>query len=112
MKFKIIAALFVGLSFGAMAAEKTQDLNAGDFGEDWPLTFENAKVSCVNKMYAFVYDKDTDDRYPLNGMAKDAVKSGKMEGSNLDDVWKDSPDYDGVKISISPLIEAATALCD
>ncbi|EJI7602748.1 DUF2511 domain-containing protein, partial [Klebsiella pneumoniae] len=28
------------------------------------------------------------------------------------DVWKDDPEYDGVKISISPVIDAATALCN
>lgn len=112
MKYKIIAALFVGLSFGALAAENTHDLNAGKFGDDWPLTFKNAKVSCVNKMYAFVYNKDTDDRYPLNGMAINGVKSGKLEGSDLDTVWKDDPNYSGVKISLSPVIDAATALCE
>lgn len=112
MKRKLFLALLLTISFGASSAEKTQDLDGAKFGKDWPLTFEKAKISCVNRAYAFVYDIKTDDRYPLNGMARDAVKSGKMEGSNLDDVWKDNPDYEGVKISISPLIDAATELCN
>lgn len=112
MKRKLLLTLILTLSFGASAAEKSKEIDGTSYGDKWPLTFEKAKVSCVNRVYAFVYDINTDDRYPLNGMAKDAVKSGKMEGSNLDDVWKDDPDYEGVKISISPLIEAANALCN
>ncbi|HGA5580778.1 TPA: DUF2511 domain-containing protein [Salmonella enterica subsp. enterica serovar Potsdam] len=112
MKRKLFLTLLLTLSFGVAAAEKTKEIDGATYGDKWPLTFEKAKVSCVNRAYAFVYDIKTDDRYPLNGMAVDAVKSGKMEGSNLDDVWKDDPDYDGVKISISPVIDAATALCN
>ncbi|EFH7911899.1 DUF2511 domain-containing protein [Escherichia coli] len=110
MKRKLFLALLLTLSFGASAAEKTQDLDGAKFGEDWPLTFEKATVSCVNGKYAFVYDKATDDRYPLNGFAIDGVKSGKLEGSNIDTVWKDNPEYAGVKIPLDPVMDAATAL--
>ncbi|TGB68862.1 MULTISPECIES: DUF2511 domain-containing protein [unclassified Escherichia] len=112
MKRKLILTLLFTLSFSVAAAEKSKEIDGAAYGDQWPLSFEKAKVSCVNRAYAFVYDIKTDDRYPLNGMAVDAVKSGKMEGSNLDDVWKDDPEIDGVKISISPLIDAATALCN
>lgn len=112
MKRKLFLALFLSLSFGASAAEKTQDLDGAKFGDDWPLTFEKATVSCVNGRYAFVYDKATDDRYPLNGFAIDGVKSGKLEGSDINTVWKDNPDYEGVKIPLDPVMDAATALCE
>ncbi|CAM7108742.1 DUF2511 domain-containing protein [Salmonella enterica] len=112
MKKFIFAIVCIALSSSAIAAEKFKEIDGAAYGDKWPLTFEKAKVSCVNRAYAFVYDIKTDDRYPLNGMAVDAVKSGKLEGSNLDDVWKDDPEYDGVKISISPVIDAATALCN
>ncbi|WP_312698744.1 DUF2511 domain-containing protein, partial [Escherichia coli] len=39
-------------------------------------------------------------------------KSGKLEGSNIDAVWKDSPEYAGVKIPLDPVMDAATALCE
>ncbi|WP_281492559.1 DUF2511 domain-containing protein [Klebsiella pneumoniae] len=56
-------------------------------------------------------DTATDNRYPLNGMASSAVKSGKMEGYDLDTVWKDDPNYPGVKMSISPVLDSALRLC-
>lgn len=50
MKCKLFLALLLTLSFGASAAEKTQDLDGAKFGEDWPLTFEKLRclVSTVN----------------------------------------------------------------
>ncbi|WP_406812876.1 DUF2511 domain-containing protein [Raoultella planticola] len=95
----------------AFAAEKTQALDGASFGNTWPLTFEKAMVSCVNGAYAFVHDTATDNRYPLNGMASSAVKSGKMEGYDLDTVWKDDPNYSGVKMSMSPVLDSALNLC-
>ncbi|EFM6505842.1 DUF2511 domain-containing protein [Enterobacter roggenkampii] len=104
----------IGLLFlcsSASAAEKTQALDGSSFGDTWPLTFEKAMVSCVNGAYTFVYDSATGNRYPLNGLASNAVKSGKMEGYDLDTVWKDDPNYSGVKMSISPVLDSSLNLC-
>jgi hypothetical protein len=111
MRRSLFAVGLIVFCSSAFSAEKTQMLDGASFGDKWPLTFEKATVSCVNDVYAFVYDTATDDRYPLNGMASSAVKSGKMEGYDLDTVWKDDPDYSGVKISISPVLDAALSLC-
>nr|DAY54753.1 MAG TPA: Protein of unknown function (DUF2511) [Caudoviricetes sp.] len=34
-----------------------------------------------------------------------------MEGYDLDTVWKDDPNYSGVKMSISPVLDSALNLC-
>nr|DAI93544.1 MAG TPA: Protein of unknown function (DUF2511) [Caudoviricetes sp.] len=34
-----------------------------------------------------------------------------MEGYDLDTVWKDDPNYPGVKMSISPVLDSALRLC-
>lgn len=99
------------LSSSVYAAEKTQALDGASFGDTWPLTFEKATVSCVNGAYAFVYDMATGNRYPLNGMASNAVKSGKMEGYDLDTVWKDDPNHSDVKMSLSPVLDSSLNLC-
>ena len=39
MKRKLFLALFLSLSFGASAAEKTQDLDGAKFGDDWDYDF-------------------------------------------------------------------------
>ena len=107
----LIAIVCLVSSTASIAAEKTIDLDSSKLGEDWPLTFKNAKVSCVNKRFIFVYNTDTDDRYPVNGFAKDAVQSGKMEGYDISAVWADNPNYIGVKKSIGPILDAGNELC-
>ncbi|HHS2251735.1 TPA: DUF2511 domain-containing protein [Salmonella enterica subsp. enterica] len=88
MKKFLFLMVCIALSSSALAAEKFKEIDSKSFGDKWPLTFEHAKVSCVNSHYVFVYDTDTDERYPLSGMAKNAVKSGKMEGRDLKEVLK------------------------
>ncbi|MGC1026256.1 DUF2511 domain-containing protein [Pantoea agglomerans] len=112
MKKLLIATACLIAASTTNAAEKSVDLDSSKLGEDWPLTFEKAKVSCINKRFIFVYNTDTDDRYPVNGSAKDAVKSGKMEGEDISTVWANDPNYKGVKKSISPILDAGNSLCE
>ncbi|MEN4530571.1 DUF2511 domain-containing protein [Pantoea agglomerans] len=110
-KLFLAIACLIGAS-ASYAAEKSVDIDSSKLGEDWPLTFNKAKVSCINKRFIFVYNTDTDDRYPVNGNAKTAVQSGKMEGYDIDAVWADDPNYKGVKKSISPILDAGNNLCE
>lgn len=112
MKRTALALIMLVIASSAFASEKTKVIDGKAFGEAWPLTFDAAKVSCVNRLYVFVYNISTDERYPVNGTAKNAVRSGKLEGSDLNDVWKMSPDGSGQKINIGPVIDEGFALCD
>lgn len=112
MKKLVLAMVCLACSSTAFAAEVSKELDYLSFGEDWPLTFQKAKVSCINKRFVFVYNTDTDDRYPVNGNAKNAVQVGKMEGEDLATVWADNPDYKGLKKNIGPILDAGLALCD
>lgn len=112
MKKLIFSMVCLALSSSALAAEKFKDIDSKSFGDKWPLTFEHAKVSCVNSHYVFVYDTDTDERYPLSGMAKNAVKSGKMEGRNLNEVLKKDPGNSLARADIGPVFSEAIALCE
>lgn len=112
MKRKAIALILLSLSAKAFAAEKTKEIDGKLYGDAWPLSFVTAKVSCVNRLYVFVYNTATDERYPINGTAKNAVKSGKLEGGDLDAVWKKSPDDSNQRINIGPVLDEGFALCD
>ncbi|WP_336508111.1 DUF2511 domain-containing protein [Pantoea septica] len=92
MKYKLLGLLLLVTATSAGAAEQSKEIDGKAFGDDWPLTFTSAKVSCVNRLYVFVYNTKTDERYPVNGTAKNAVKAGKLEGSDINEVWKTSPD--------------------
>lgn len=112
MKKYLLMMVCIALSSSALAAEKFKEIDSKSFGDKWPLTFEHAKVSCVNSHYVFVYDIDTDERYPLSGMAKNAVRSGKMEGRDLKEVLKKDPNDPLERADIAPVFSEAIALCE
>lgn len=112
MRNFLFGMVCIALSTSVFAAENFKALDGKSFGDKWPLTFENAKVSCVNRHYVFVYDTDTDERYPLSGMAKNAVKSGKMEGRDLNEVLKKDPKDPLERADIGPVFSEAIALCE
>lgn len=111
MRRSVLVFSLLVFCFPSFAVEKVQSLNSLSFGDEWPLTFDKAKVSCIDGAYAFVYNAETNERYPLNGLASGSVKKGKMHGSDLNNVWKDDPNSKGLKISISPALDAALTLC-
>ncbi|ELD1739160.1 MULTISPECIES: DUF2511 domain-containing protein [Klebsiella] len=112
MKRFLFGMVCIALSASTIAAEKFKEIDSKSFGDKWPLTFEHAKVSCVNSHYVFVYDIDTDERYPLSGMAKNAVKSGKMEGRDLKEVLKKDPKDPLDNADIGPVFSEAIELCE
>ncbi|EFF8775866.1 DUF2511 domain-containing protein [Escherichia coli] len=112
MKKYLLMMVCIALSSSVLAAEKFKEIDSKSFGDKWPLTFEHAKVSCVNSHYVFVYDIDTDERYPLSGMAKNAVNSGKMEGRDLKEVLKKDPNDPLERADIGPVFSEAIALCE
>ncbi|MBP2194702.1 DUF2511 domain-containing protein [Pantoea cypripedii] len=112
MKHTAIALFLLSLSANALAAEKTKEIDGKAYGDAWPLTFDTAKVSCVNRLYVFVYNTATDERYPVNGTAKNAVKSGKLEGGDLNAVWRKSPEDSSQRINIGPVLDKGFSLCD
>ncbi|EJF4397538.1 DUF2511 domain-containing protein [Klebsiella pneumoniae] len=112
MKKFLLGMVCIALSSSSFAAENFKEIDIKSFGDKWPLTFEHAKVSCVNRHYVFVYDIDTDERYPLSGMAKNAVKSGKMEGRDLKEVLKKDPNDPLESADIGPIFSEAIALCE
>ncbi|MBS0880156.1 DUF2511 domain-containing protein [Pantoea sp. JGM49] len=112
MKRFSLAVLILSFSTLASAAEKSKELDGSSYGDAWPLTFTSAKVSCVNRLYVFVYNTATDERYPVNGTAKNAVRSGKLEGSDIDEVWRKSNQGNGQRVNIGPILDEGFALCD
>ena len=83
-----------------------------EFGEKWPLTVPYAVVHCeditAGGMNLQVVTLDTPDsaRYAVNGTAKDHTNY-----PSADAVWAADPEMAGLKIDISPVIDAGLALC-
>ena len=79
-------------------------MTASQFGQNWPLLVGSGYVDCLPVSTAVF--KTGGVTYALNGFAvsKDYV--------DIDPIWKDHPELQGMKADIGPLIDAALALCD
>ncbi|MGA1838222.1 hypothetical protein VD659_14975 [Herbiconiux sp. 11R-BC] len=83
-----------------------------DFGDAWPLTTPFAVVHCeeqtVDGRVLQLVTLETPDgkAFAVNGTARDH--------SDLPDIlpiWAEDPDVDGLRVDISPVIDAGLALC-
>lgn len=95
------AATLVLVSCGGSSQssrESGRRVRASEFGERWPLTVQEGYVDCV-PVDAAIF-RSGGKTYALNGMA-----SGKY--ADIDPIWNDNPDLDGLKMSIGPLLDAA-----
>lgn len=83
-----------------------------DFHDEWPLTVPYVVAHCDNvtaggmKLQAVTVDAPNGKTYAANGTAKSHTSYPA-----LDPIWADDPDVDGLKIDISPIIDAGLALC-
>ncbi|MBE4720134.1 DUF2511 domain-containing protein [Pseudarthrobacter sp. AB1] len=84
-----------------------------DFGDKWPLTVPYVEAHCQaitvdgRRLKAVFLDAPGGKTYALNGTAKD-----HSSHPDIDPIWAPHPDVAGLKIDISPVIDAALALCD
>ncbi|MGN8050086.1 DUF2511 domain-containing protein [Curtobacterium sp. 22159] len=82
------------------------------FGDDWPLTVPYAVVRCKNitsgGMHLNVVTLDAPDgtRYAVNGTAQDHTSYPK-----IDPIWAPNPNVEGLKVDISPVVDAGLKLC-
>ena len=85
---------------------------SSDYGDEWPLTVPYAVVHCeeivaggrVLQVASLTAPDGT--TYAANGTAKD---HGNF--ADIDPIWAPDPDVDGLKIDISPIIDAALERC-
>ncbi|MCO4239421.1 YebY family protein [Pseudarthrobacter sp. MDT3-28] len=82
------------------------------FGDKWPLTVPYVVAHCEGitvagrNLQVATVDAPDGKTYAANGTAKD-------HGNylDIDPIWAPNPDVSGLKIDISPVIDAALALC-
>ena len=83
-----------------------------DYGNEWPLTVPYVVAHCEGitaggrNLQVLTIDAPDGTTYAANGTAKD-----HSNYPSLDPVWADNPDVDGLKIDISPIIDAGLMLC-
>lgn len=80
-------------------------LTRDDFGKDWPLTVNYVVVRCDSQSVIATAPDGKD--YAVNGTAQ----SHHPDLPEIDGIWADDPDVDGLKIDISPIIDKGLELC-
>lgn len=82
------------------------------FGDEWPLTVPYAVVRCKNitaggmDLNVVTLDAPDGTRYAVNGTAQ-----AHTSYPEIDPIWAADPNVDGLKIDISPVIDAGLKLC-
>ena len=82
-----------------------------DMGDEWPLTVDYGVVACEKHtagqtvMIATFTGPDGVE-YALDGTAK-----SHTDAADIEPIWADDPEVEGLKISIGPLIDRALTFC-
>ena len=69
------------------------------YGDKWPFTIPEGFVESIDK--AIVFHTKDGKTYALNGIA-----IGKNRYLDIEPIWRPHPVYEGMKISVGPIIDA------
>lgn len=108
---KIICLLTISIvMISCSNNENTLKFKKSDFEGEWPFSVEEIEVYCEG--YKEIYCKASNGKiYPLNGSAKSASRDN-YKISDIQEIWLDNPEYEGLKISYSTFIEKGLKLCE
>ncbi|WP_404463095.1 YebY family protein [Vreelandella aquamarina] len=78
-------------------------ITSEEFGDKWPFTVDDGRIECREAgALVFVHG---DFEYQLNGVAT------QQGYTSINSIWRWNPDIPGTRISITPIIQRAQALC-
>lgn len=88
---------------------KCKIVREADYGTDWPLTVDSAKL-CFRSGHRAVWVEVDGTRYGVNGTAKSVLRKNGYKCRDIEEIWKDDPIFDGAKVSIHRLLQDGFAL--
>ncbi|ANI31845.1 hypothetical protein PL78_18720 [Yersinia entomophaga] len=100
------------LAANAAAASKIITVSKFEFGKQWAFTREEVMLECRSGNALFVINPSTLAQYPLNEVATEQMKSGKVLASSLDPLVLEDKDNPGKKMSLQPFQQRAQTLCE
>ncbi len=86
---------------------KSKIVRAEDYGTEWPLTVNSAKLCCV---YRAVWVEVDEEKYCVNGTSSGLLSKYGYESHNLKEIWRPNPEFEGVYVSIHRLIQDGLSL--
>ncbi|POP44884.1 hypothetical protein CHU32_13435 [Superficieibacter electus] len=112
MKKIVISAVLMSYAAAALAAPGLITVSRFDIGKDkWAFDREEVMLTCRPGNALVVINPSTLVQYPLNAVAQQQIKDGKMSGQPLSVIQIDDPNRPGQKMSLAPFIERAQKLC-
>ena len=85
----------------------SQAIRSADYGQDWPLIVDSARL-CAK--HSAVWVEVNRKKYGVNGASKTMLPSWGHSCLDFEEVWKDHPTIDGVKVGIHRLVQDGLAL--
>ena len=88
---------------------KYKTVRSSDYGKDWPLTVESAKLCC---RFQAVWVEVEGKKYGVNGSARQVLPRFGYACFELNDIWRDHPDGEdlGWKVNFHRLRQDGLAL--
>jgi hypothetical protein len=84
----------------------TEHVSADDYGDAWPLTAESAVLGCEPGEYIVLTIEGHSHRI-------DTITDPDDAHPGLKRFWAEDPDAEiGARLSLAPLVDDGTALCD
>ncbi|MCC3746018.1 YebY family protein [Rouxiella badensis] len=111
MKKTLLGGLLLTLSASCFAAPQVVTVSRLEYGKAWAFTREEVMLQCRPGKALFVINDSTLAQYPLNDVAEQWVKEGKVSAQPLSIIQLDDPKNPGHKMSLAPFIERAGTLC-
>ncbi len=111
LKRFVLSLVLTTLSASVWAAPRIANLSKLEYGARWAFNREEVQLICRPGNALYVINPSTLMQYPLNDIAREQVRSGKVNAAALDVIQLDDPAQPGRKISLQPFIERAQMLC-
>lgn len=111
MKRFLFAGMLMLFSFQSVSAP-ISTVSKLQFGEDWPFTREEVMLNCRADGAWFVINPATLVQYPLNDIAMEQMKSGKVNAQLIDIILLPDPNEPEKKKSVEAIQNAFISLCE
>lgn len=118
LSLALMAAAGCGSDAATEQAPKTETAQAKpgivliseeDFGDRWPFTQPEMHLTCLPGNAVVVMDVNSGAMYPVNGVA--SGKAQQMGMGSLQDVWRNDPELEGLKVDMGIIINRGLTLC-
>ena len=87
---------------------KSKTVRAEDYGKEWPLIINSAKLCCIHRA---IWVEVDGKKYGVNGTSGGLLSKYGYEVHDFKEIWKPNPAFEGVFVSVHRLIEDGFSLC-